>query len=129
MFSDQVRPSECVRRVLVCGDRKWSDRWVIIRRLATFESGTVVIEGCSRGADRIAEVAATYLGFAVEHYPAQWKTHGRPAGSIRNQQMLDQSRPELVIAFHADIEKSKRTADLVRRARTAGIPVEIVTGN
>jgi len=57
-------------------------------------------------------------------YPADWDTHGKAAGPIRNQSMLDQNPGiELVIAFPG----GKGTADMVARARKKGIPVvEIV---
>lgn len=118
-------------RVLVCGDRNWSDFAFMARALAKWENEkgpiTVLIEGCARGADSMAghRWAPGALGdrIYVEHYPALWDKHGKAAGPIRNQQMLDEGKPEFVIAFHADIESSRGTRDMVRRARRAGIPV------
>ena len=46
-------------------------------------------------------------------------TPGRSAGPIRNQAMLDEGRPDLVVAFPGH----HGTADIVRRARAAGIKV------
>jgi hypothetical protein len=45
----------------------------------------------------------------------------------RNARMLRQGRPELVIAFTGDLARSRGTADMVRRARTAGLPVLVVS--
>ena len=53
----------------------------------------------------------------IELFPADWKVRGRAAGHIRNQQMLDEGRPHLVVAFPG----GRGTADMVRRARAAGI--------
>jgi hypothetical protein len=36
--------------------------------------------------------------------------------------MLDQGRPDIVLAFHANISQSKGTKDMVERAKKAGIP-------
>jgi hypothetical protein len=52
-------------------------------------------------------------------YPADWAKHGRAASPIRNQQMLDEGRPNLVVAFPG----GRGTADMVRRARSAGVEV------
>ena len=43
--------------------------------------------------------------------------NGRKAGPIRNQQMLDEGRPSLVVAFPG----GRGMADMVRRARNAGV--------
>ena len=52
-------------------------------------------------------------------YPAPWKRFGPSAGGIRNQQMLDEGKPDLVVAFPG----GKGTADMVRRAENAGVKV------
>lgn len=110
------------KRILICGDRNWTDERIIRRLLEHQPSGTVVIEGEGRGADRIAAKAATDLGLAVERYPAQWDQHGRRAGPIRNQQMLDEGRPTVVVGFHEDIATSKGTTHMLRIALGAGVP-------
>ncbi len=107
-------------RVLVCGDRNWSGIDPIKRELM-LAAPSVVIEGEARGADTLARKAAEELGIPVEPYPANWTKYGRAAGVLRNQQMLDEGKPDLVLAFHPDISKSKGTADMVRRAKKAGI--------
>jgi hypothetical protein len=57
--------------------------------------------------------------------PADWKAHGRAAGPIRNQRMIDEHRPELVVAAPG----GRGTADMVRRARAAGIEVFEIPDN
>lgn len=56
-------------------------------------------------------------------YPADWDKYHRAAGHIRNQQMLAEGKPTLVLAFHHDLAKSKGTKDMVRRALKEGLPV------
>lgn len=113
-------------KVLVCGDRYWSDAFRTELRLKKLPPGTVIIEGEARGADTIARDAALALGFEVRRFPADWKKYGRAAGPIRNREMLDQ-KPDLVIAFHSDLSKSRGTADTVREAKKRGIPVEVIS--
>ncbi len=111
--------------ILVCGDRNWNRIDIIERELKKFPHGTVVIHGAARGADTLGGFVADKLGFKVLAFPAKWNIYGRGAGPIRNQQMIDEGRPELVLAFHENIDKSLGTKDMVNRSRKAGIKVEI----
>ena len=78
-----------------------------------------VIEGDARGADRMAGEWAQCHGVQNLKFRAEWEKLGRKAGPIRNQLMLDEGRPDLVVAFPG----GRGTADMVRRARAAGIDV------
>jgi hypothetical protein len=49
---------------------------------------------------------------------ADWRKYGAAAGPIRNQRMLE-GPPDIVVAFAG----GKGTADMVQRARAAGIAV------
>jgi len=121
-------------RVLVCGDRNWTDVDAIHNRLFlvaldTPPSKITVIHGAARGADQIAHRVARELGCAVMPFPADWVRYGRAAGPVRNRQMLVEGRPDRVLAFHNNLSESRGTADMVRRARKAGIPVEVITSH
>lgn len=111
--------------VLVCGDRFWTDKEKIRVRLGKLPAGTTVIHGAARGADSIAGAEAQEFGFKVMAVPADWAKHGKAAGPIRNREMLDQ-KPDLVIAFHPNLEGSKGTKDTVTEAWRRGIPVELI---
>jgi hypothetical protein len=110
-------------RVLVCGSRYYSDREAVFSTLDRLDV-TVVITGGAAGADILAEHWAYERGVPLEHYAADWKRHGKAAGPIRNQEMLDQDQPDLVLAFPG----GRGTADMVRRARAAGVRVTEVPG-
>jgi hypothetical protein len=79
----------------------------------------IIIHGKAKGADRIADEWAVVNFLPIEEYPADWDAHGKAAGAIRNQQMLDEGKPDMVVAFPGRVG----TADMVRRARKAGIRV------
>ena len=113
-------------RILVCGAREWSSFNTVYAVLKTYPAGTEVVHGACRGADQIGGLAAKVLGFKVYEFPANWEKHGKAAGLIRNQKMLDQGKVDEVLAFHNDIERSRGTADMVRRAKLAGKPCRIV---
>ena len=110
-------------RLLVCGDRDWTDKRSIEAYLSTFIPGTtVVIHGGARGVDTIAGEVAAQMGMTVESYPADWAQYGRAAGPIRNRQMLN-SKIDLVVWFHLDISASRGTRDMIAQAGQAGINV------
>lgn len=110
-------------RVLICGDREWADYEAIERVVWRMPSGSVVIEGDARGADKMAGMAAAARGLEVLVFPAQWDMYGKRAGVLRNQQMLDDGKPDIVVYCHDALDESKGTKDMVARATKAGIPV------
>lgn len=120
-------------KVLVCGDREWSNRELIKSRLSGLldreKPGDItVIHGACRGADRIAGEVAKELGMQVEEHPADWRRHAKWAGPKRNRdrEMLDRE-PDLVLAFHNYLERSKGTIDTIREAKRRGINVHVVS--
>lgn len=121
-MTDDARAAEPMR-VLVCGSRTWDDEDTISARLALFMGDVTIIHGDARGADRIADHCARRWGFAVERYPADWSKHGRRAGIIRNNVMLD-TKPNKVIAFWRG--NSPGTRHTIEEARRRGIPVEVI---
>lgn len=114
-------------RVLVCGDRTWTDRDVIAARLVQLPPTAHVVHGGAHGADTIAGEVAAAMGLVVTCVPARWTVYGRAAGPIRNRAMLDLA-PTLVIAFHADLSRSRGTRDCVEEATRRGIPIEVIGG-
>ena len=109
-------------RLLVCGGRDFSNAGAAYKILDAFHRKhgvDVLIEGNARGADRIAGYWARRNNITNLKFPADWEKHGKSAGSIRNQQMLDEGKPTHVIAFPGGYG----TADMVRRAHDAGLQV------
>ncbi len=113
-----------VRRLLVCGDRKWSDYQKVLDTIERIMP-EVVIHGAATGADEMAGRAADALGIPVEVFPADWQKYGRAAGPIRNKQMLNEGQPDLVLAFHDDIGHSRGTKHMVTIAGEANVDVVI----
>jgi YspA, cpYpsA-related SLOG family len=114
-------------RVLVCGGRNYSDRAALFAKLDEIDRDqhiSLIISGCAKGADTLALDWSRKWDLPVTMYPADWKAHGRAAGPFRNQLMIDNGKPDLVLAFSG----GTGTADMVRRARTAGVRVIEVEG-
>jgi hypothetical protein len=109
-------------RVVVCGGREFADRQFLfgtLDRLRDERGITLVIAGGARGADTFAAEWAAARSIECRVYEADWAALGRSAGPIRNQRMLDEGKPELVVAFPG----GRGTADMIRRVRAAGVEV------
>lgn len=109
-------------KVLVCGGRDFSDgpsMWKALGEIDDAQGITTVIEGGARGADQYAYNWAAERFIRVEHFVADWARYGKAAGPMRNQQMLREGKPDLVVAFPG----GRGTADMVRRAKEAGVTV------
>ena len=115
-------------RVLVCGGRDFDDVGLInsvLDRLHTEKSFSVLIHGNARGADRMADAWAWCRGVPREPYAlpqGEWDELGKKAGPLRNQRMLDEGKPDLVVAFPG----GGGTKDIVRRAVKAGVAIHEV---
>ncbi len=116
-------------RVLICGDRYWADDLAIRTYILEHPDITTVIEGEQRGADIIARNIANDLHIKVLPFPANWDLYHKAAGAIRNKQMLDEGKPDLVVAFHNNIAQSKGTKNMIELAKKYSIPVELVRSN
>lgn len=128
-------------RVLVTGGRDlpeaeivWLPLWILLHQ----REAIIVTHGANpRGADLYAhewftlpeqafnrarrrlEPAVEYLALEDPH-PASWELHGKTAGPIRNQEMVD-TKPDIVFAFPTP--KSEGTLDCIARAWLKDIPV------
>jgi hypothetical protein len=123
-------------RVLVCGSRTFRENLIVfsvLNGLHLVESETdtgitTLIEGGAKGADALGAFWA-HSADGVEHlcFPANWDQLGKRAGPIRNQQMLDEGEPEMVLAFvDKPLAESRGTNDMVTRAKGAGVPTYVI---
>lgn len=109
-------------RVIVCGGRDYADRERLFAALDRADARRridFVIHGGQRGADELAGEWARERRRPHEVVHADWQRLGPAAGPARNQRMLERCSPSAVIAFPG----GRGTADMVRRAEAAGLPV------
>lgn len=121
-------------RVLICGSRNWHEAGPINAVIAGCDvlaegadESLVIIHGDAPGADRLAKRLGKQWGAQVIDEPAEWDKHGKAAGPIRNQKMLDDHHPDVIWAFRSS-GKSNGTDDMVAKGRAAGIPTYVVNG-
>jgi hypothetical protein len=78
----------------------------------------VLIAGGTHGADALAVEWAKECGIPIEIYPAEWDRWPK-TGPIWNQRMLDQGKPDLIVAF----PRGRVTAGLIALANKASVEV------
>src|SRR6267142_3760750 len=103
-------------KILVCGGRDFTDKKLLFNTLDdldtkfnlwappdrygnTLPSGLEIISGGAKGADTLAIDYAIVNWCKFKEYKADWNKYRKAAGPIRNQQMLDEEKPDKVLAF------------------------------
>lgn len=114
--------------ILVCGGRDFSNKLAVWWELDKFgdlnsqERLRIIEGGCPTGADAFAREWRDEHDCWWDTYKPDWRTHGHAAGPIRNRRMIEEGKPNLVLAFPG----GRGTADMIRQARAAGIEVREV---
>lgn len=110
-------------KILVCGGRDYTDKDKVFETLwpyfKEYGSDLEIITGMARGADSLGWLFAHHYDLKIWEFPADWKHHSNAAGPIRNQKMLNEGKPDLVIAFPG----GKGTAHMVNISKKAGVEV------
>lgn len=109
-------------RLIIAGGRHLDDVALIRRALArahAIKPITVLIHGGSAALGIAAEDWAREMRLHVVRYPANWRELGKRAEASRNAFMLQDSRPDMVLALPGGND----TQDLIARAHRARVPV------
>ena len=108
--------------VVVTGGRDYADQarvaWAL-DGLVTHYGISILHAGDAKGADTLALRWADAHGVPKKKHEADWDTHGRAAGPIRNRAMLREATPDLVVAFPG----GSGTKDCVSAAKGFGFRV------
>lgn len=107
---------------LICGGRDFADKALFqdtINRLVSDRGFPKrIVHGGARGADAMGQALGDCMGIPCIAVLPDW-SKGKIAGPLRNQRMLDEWKPDLVVAFPG----GRGTNDMVRRARKAGVEI------
>ncbi len=109
-------------KIAVTGGRNYFERDHLREYMDLFHSRTpitLLMHGGANGADRLAKNWAKSHGVEVVPFEAEWDKFGPAAGPIRNARMLDEGKPDALIAFPG----GKGTADCVAAAKQRAIEV------
>lgn len=116
-------------RVLVFGSRDWysydlirRDMWYLRKVIGDY----TLVQGEAKGADTYARLFANTQGWEVDPFPADWVKHGKAAGPIRNQRMLDSG---IDYAMGYVVNYSAGSMDMYRRLQSRSVPTRIARMN
>ena len=103
-------------KLIITGGRDYSNYEKVCQALDEVErqfSGKIIaiVQGGAKGADALGKRWAMEKGYPIEQFDAEWNKYGKTAGFIRNQEMLDESNPCLVVAFPG----GSGTYDMIKR--------------
>jgi hypothetical protein len=87
-------------KIIVAGSREFQTEFVVKTTLTEFFSNwhrAEIVSGLAKGPDLWGKEWAELGGWPVKEFPADWKTHGKAAGAIRNEQMGNYA--DALIAF------------------------------
>lgn len=121
-------------RVIVCGGREFQDfdlMFYTLDKMHEVDPFRMVTEGASdwngkdapAGADFGAYVWAMSRKVPCLRVPADWGPHGKKAGPLRNQKMLEMVKPDRVIGFPGVIG----TDSMMELAEKMGVKRTFVT--
>lgn len=125
-------------KILVCGATYFTDYELFHDELCRiiYEKGHVkhmypfevfdieIISGMAKGADTLAVQFAKQYNLPLHEFPADWNKYGKGAGPVRNQKMIDEGHPDLIVAFPMKI--SKGTRDMINRGLMEDIEVIVI---
>ena len=116
-------------RVIIAGSRTFQDYELLKKECDDFLKNKcqtheiIIVSGAAQGADRLGERYARERGYAIDSHPADWNTHGKAAGPIRNAQMANSA--DALIAFWNG--KSHGTKSMINIAKTKGLYVRVIS--
>ncbi len=113
--------------ILVTGSRIWSDKQAVrdaLMRNVRGNDGILIVHGGAKGADKLAGEVAREMGWRCKVYAPDWHKHKHAAGPIRNSEMLEKEKIDLVIAFPKG--EAKGTRDMIKKAKQKGLTVVTV---
>ena len=109
-------------RILICGDRDWTDVPAIKEVLEEFPRSTIIIHGADDvGVDAIVDRCAILCGMEVKSYPA---INGESDEENRNTKILNESTPDVVIYFHNNnLAETAATKNMLEQAEKSGAKI------
>jgi hypothetical protein len=82
-----------------------------------------LLHGAASGADLLSVAWADKNGLRAFGYPANWGRDGKSASRKRNERIITEGRPDMLVAFPG----GPGTAELIGLAKSHGIPVKEVS--
>jgi hypothetical protein len=116
-------------KVIIAGGRDFTNyeilKYSADEKLSGITEDIEIVCGGAKGADELGKWYATEKGYKLKEFPADWAKHGKAAGPLRNEEMAKYA--DALIAFWDG--KSKGTQDMIKRAESKNLLVQIVLYN
>lgn len=116
-------------KVIVGGSRSFTDAKLLKEKCDYYLSDAVaknydieIVSGTAKGADRLGENYALEKGYHIAFFPANWKSFGKRAGYLRNEEMANYA--DALICFWDG--ESRGTMHMIDIAKRKGLPVRVV---
>jgi hypothetical protein len=112
-------------KVIIAGSRHMPFSAYPLIQQAIDASGFQVDEvvcGMAKGADTFGMKWAYHAGIPVKKFPADWETHGKAAGPIRNSEMRDYADALIVFIW----DGSRGSANMLAQMEKVGKPCYVV---
>lgn len=108
--------------VIIAGGRDYHNYETLLEAIeeAQFEI-TTVVSGGAKGVDALGEQYAEEQDLNLKIFRADWETHGRAAGPIRNRKMAENA--DALIAVWDG--KSRGTKNMIETAQKLGLLVYV----
>jgi hypothetical protein len=104
--------------VLVCGDREWDDRKLLVSTLRQLPTGSTIVEcGADEGIEVLAAQLGESLGFTIDEYPCR---------KLADFEEVFNEEIDGLLVFHTDPKSSKRVMAIARLAKDNDIPIKVV---
>lgn len=112
-------------KVIIAGGRDFSNYETLKKacdKILVNSDCMEIVSGTARGADQLGERYAKEKGYMIKRFPADWNTHGKKAGFLRNKEMAEYA--DALIAFWDG--SSRGTNHMINLAKQQGLRVAIV---
>jgi len=113
-------------KLAIVGSRTFNDYRLLVETMWTHfpisYNKYEIISGGAMGADSLGQALAKNWELKYTVFKPDWDKYGKPAGFIRNQQIVDTC--DIVLAFWDG--KSKGTQDTINKAKKAKKPTFVV---
>ena len=110
-------------KIIIAGSRTFTDYKKLKKicdQILQDQTDIEIVSGsCYKGADKLGEQYAKEKGYKLTQFPANWKSYGKAAGPIRNEQMANYA--DTLIAFWDG--KSKGTKHMVEVAKSYNLKI------
>lgn len=121
---------KAMKKVIIAGGRDFDNTLAGFRKINKLiarisddpEKDVTIIEGGAKGADRVGRLWAKEFGARCQTFKADWDTHGKRAGILRNCEMAEHATH--LIAFWDG--ESRGTKHMIEEARRKGLKVAVV---